>query len=82
MQAIDSVEVQDYLLENDVTEPVTIKRNGHPLAVMIPYELYRAMHRDSRRVLRTVDLSEEDLEAILNSAPPDEHAKYDDELED
>ncbi len=82
MQELDAADVSVWLHDNAVTETVTIKKNGNPHAVLIPYALFEVMHRNNRTVLRTDELTEEDLDAIRNSTPPEETRQFDDELDD
>ncbi len=82
MMEIDANAVSDFLSQHEVAEPVMIKRQGVPHAVMIPYEIFQAMHRDNRRALRVEELTDEDMEAIFNSRPPTEHNQYNDETEE
>ncbi|HED19735.1 MAG TPA: hypothetical protein ENI74_09575 [Gammaproteobacteria bacterium] len=47
-----------------------IKRWGTPHAVMIPYDIFHAMRKENRQALRVDELTDEDIEAILDSHPP------------
>ena len=82
MEEIDAGDVSGYLAEHEVLDPVRIMRNGQPHAVMIPYEIFQIMHRNNRRAVRTEDLTDEDIEAIINAEVPDELKKYDHEMDD
>ena len=82
MIRIDANAVSDFLLQHDVDEPIVIKRNGEPHAVMIPYEIFQMMHKESRKAVRVEDLTDEEIEGILNSKPSAESYKYNDELDD
>jgi len=82
MQELDAAAVSVWLHDNAVIEAVTIKKNGSPHAVLIPYALFEIMHRNNRSVLRADELTEQDLDAIWKSTPPDETRQFDDELDD
>ncbi|MDB4516974.1 hypothetical protein N9089_05175 [Crocinitomicaceae bacterium] len=82
MIVIDATMVSDFLFQNEVIEPITIKRQGVPHAVMIPYDIFEAMHRENRRAMRAGELTDEEVEDIRNSKPPAEHDHYNDELDD
>ena len=79
-QKIDFVDVYDFLLKNEVTEPVIVVKHGQPCAVMIPHELYQAMRKD-RKALHVSELSEEDMQAIMDAEIPEELKQYDHEHE-
>lgn len=81
MIEIEASAVSDFLSQHEVDEPIVINRQSAPHAVMIPYELFQAMHRANRQVLRVSELTEEDMKAIFNSKPPDDNAQYNDELD-
>ena len=82
MKTLDANELSAWLRDHDVEEAVTVEKGGVAHAVMIPYALFQAMHRGNRTALRAAELGDEDLEAIRNSAPPADSARYDDELDD
>jgi hypothetical protein len=82
MLKIDANAVSGFLLQQELVEPVVINRQGEPHAVMIPYEIFREMHKNSRQALGAGELTDEDIEAIINSKPSPESSKYNDELED
>ena len=58
-------------LENAGEHPVVITRKGKPKQVVISYEQYLEFRRlqeyDTRRHIKTADLSEEDLDTIMNA---------------
>jgi len=81
MIEINANAVSDFLSQHEVVEPIMIKRQGIPHAVMIPYEIYQAMHRESRKVVRVEELSDEEIKATSKSRPPTEHNQYNDESE-
>ena len=70
MHELDAADVSAWLLETEATEVVRVNKNGEPQAVILPYELYEAMHRSNRTSLRAGELDDEDLEVIRNSSPP------------
>jgi PHD/YefM family antitoxin component YafN of YafNO toxin-antitoxin module len=70
------------LADKALQEPVTITRNGRDRLVLISSEEYERMRRRDRRVLRTEDLSDEEMEEILRQEVPIEYAYLDDELKD
>ncbi|TAL33755.1 MAG: type II toxin-antitoxin system prevent-host-death family antitoxin [Alphaproteobacteria bacterium] len=78
-QKIDFVDIYDFLLKNDVTEPVTIVKHGQPCAVMIPHEIYEAMRKD-RKALQAHELSDEDMQAIMDAEIPEELKQYNHEV--
>ena len=55
------------LADKALQEPVTITRNGRDRLVLISSEEYERMRRRDRRVLRTEDLSDEEMEEILQA---------------
>ena len=78
-QKIDFVDIYDFLLKNDVTEPVTVVKHGQPCAVMIPHEIYQAMLKN-RKALQAHELSDEDMQAIMDSEIPEELKQYNHEV--
>ena len=82
MIKIDAKAVADFLLQHEVDEPIVIKRQGAPHAAMIPCEIFQVMHRQNRKMVRVEELTDEEVEAILNSKPSAESYKYNDELDD
>lgn len=79
-QDLDIVEVNDYLAKHDVEEPVTILKHGQPHAVMMPYELFLALQKSNRRALHVSELSDADINAILNSEIAEECKAFDAEV--
>ena len=73
---IDSSKVSDYLLQNEVSEPIVVKRQGVPHAVMIPYENFQVRRRENQRVVRVDELTVEEIEGIINSKPSAKSDKY------
>ncbi len=47
-----------------VRDPVIITKNGRPRTVLMAYEDYVRLSRRDRRVERTVELSEADIQAV------------------
>ena len=82
MIVIDATMVSDFLFQHEVSKPITIKRQGVPHAVMIPYDIFGAMHRENRRAMNVDELTDQEIEDIHNSKPPAEHDQYNDELDD
>lgn len=70
------------LADTALREPVTITKNGRDRLVMISVEEYARLKRRDRRVVRTGDLSEEEIALIAKAEVPAEHAHLDDELKD
>jgi len=70
------------LADTALREPVTITKNGRDRLVMISVEEYARLKRRDRRVVRTGDLSEEDVALIAKAEVPAEHAHLDEELQD
>ena len=79
-ETIDFIDVHDYLVKNDVADPVTIVKHGKPHAVMIPYELFETLQNSGRKAIHVRELSADDLDAILNSEIPEECRKFDHEV--
>lgn len=77
---IDVVDIYDYLAKHDVEEPVTILKDGRPHAVVIPYELYATLQKSNRQALHISELSDADMNAILNSEIAEECKEFDGEM--
>lgn len=77
---IDVVDIYDYLAKNAVEEPVTILKDGQPHAVVIPYELYATLQKSNRQALHISELSDADMNAILNSEIAEECKEFDGEM--
>jgi len=77
---IDFVDIYDFLLNNDVTEPVEIVKHGRPHAVIVPYESFMAA-QSKRKAMQAHELSAEDLKAIMDADIPEDLAQYDSEVE-
>jgi PHD/YefM family antitoxin component YafN of YafNO toxin-antitoxin module len=65
------------LADRALVEPVTVTRNGRDRLVVISAEEYARLKRCDRRVVRTEDLTEEEIEMIARAEPPAEHAHLD-----
>ena len=70
------------LADKALQEPVTITRNGRDRLVLISSEEYERMRRRDRRVIRIEDLSDEEMEEILNQRVPEEYAYLDELIKD
>jgi hypothetical protein len=79
MTADEFKETLDSLLNEDWFAPIGITRNGVRRMVVVPDEVFRVMHRASRKVIRAEDLSEEQIEAIAEAQMPDGHEHLNEE---
>lgn len=79
-QQIDFVDIYDFLLKNDVDEPVTVLKHGEAVAVMIPPELFEAM-RGKRKALQAHELTADDMQAIMDSEIPEDLKQFNHEVE-
>lgn len=70
------------LADKALQEPVTITRNGRDRLVLISSEEYERMRRRDRRVIRAEDMSDAEMEEILNQRVPEEYDYLNDELKD
>ena len=50
--------------------------------MMVPCDIFHAMHKENRQALRVDELTDEDIEAILNSRPPTGHGRHNDDYDD
>lgn len=82
MTADEFKETLDSLLNEDWFAPIGITRNGERRMVVVPDEVFRVMARASRKVMRTEDLSEDQIKAIAEAQMPEGHEHPDDELKD
>ena len=80
-QQIDFVDVYDFLLKSEVTEPVTVLKHGQVCAVLLPPELFAAM-RGKKQALQAHELSADDIEAIMDADVPEDLKQYNHEVED
>ncbi len=76
--------IKDYraLAEIALKEPVAITENGRDRLVILSAAEYARLKRRDRRVVRTGDLSEQDIAAIAKAEVPAEYAHLDEELKD
>jgi prevent-host-death family protein len=84
MITITSVEFQrNFGLYQDTAfkEPIAITRNGRERIVVLSAEEYHRLKRRDRQVMRLEDLTEADLQAILQAEPPPEAAAFNHEVE-
>lgn len=70
----------DSLLNEDWFPTIGITRDGERRMVVLPAEVFRSMHRASRRVIRVSEMSEQDLKEIAESEMPDGFEHLDEEL--
>lgn len=70
------------LADKALVEPVTITKNGRDRLVVISSEEYERMRRRDRRVIRTEDLSDEEMDEILLQEVPAEYDYLNEELKD
>lgn len=69
-QEIDFIDLYEFLLRNDVTEPVKVLKNGKKHAVLIPYDVYIENLRANRNVLTAGKMPEDDLGAVMGCEIP------------
>jgi len=79
-ETIDFVDVYEFLLKNDIEHPVTILKHGQPHAVMVPYEIFSIIQKNSKKAIHVSELTDEDLSAILNAEIPDACREFDGEV--
>ena len=70
------------LADKALQEPVTITRNGRDRLVLISSEEYERMRRRDRRVIRVEDMSDEEIEEIMQQRVPEEYDYLNEELKD
>lgn len=70
------------LSDKALQEPVTITKNGRDRLVLISSEEYERMCRRDRRVIRIEDLSDEEMDEMLNQRVPEEYDYLNEELKD
>jgi prevent-host-death family protein len=68
------------LADHALREPVTITRNGRDWLVVLSADEYARLKRRDRRVVRTGELTDEDLALIAKAEVPAEYIHLDDEL--
>lgn len=59
-------------------EPITITKHNRPTLVLLSFDEYLKLTKDSRRAIHPSSLSPDDLEIIRQAKVPDEHADLDD----
>lgn len=72
----------DELMTEEYFPPVAVTRDGEPRIVVVPLAAYQSMHRAARRVVRTEDMTEEDVKAIEDAKMPEGHEHLNDLLKD
>jgi PHD/YefM family antitoxin component YafN of YafNO toxin-antitoxin module len=70
------------LADKALQEPVTITKNGRDRLVLISSEEYERMRRRDRRVIRAEDMSDEEIEEIMQQRVPEEYDYLNEELKD
>ncbi|HVT24158.1 MAG TPA: hypothetical protein VHD95_05980 [Rhizomicrobium sp.] len=70
----------DSLLNEDWFPTIGITRDGERRMVVIPVDVFRSMHRASRRVIHVSEMSEQDLKEIAESKMPEGFEHLDEEL--
>jgi PHD/YefM family antitoxin component YafN of YafNO toxin-antitoxin module len=70
------------LADMALQEPVTITKNGRDRLVLISSEEYERMRRRDRRVIRAEDMSDEEIEEIMQQRVPEEYDYLNEELKD
>jgi len=70
------------LADKALKEPVIITKNGRDRLVVLSAEEYARLKRRDRRVVRTGDLSEDEVAAIAKAEVPAEYGQLDEELKD
>jgi len=63
-----------------LTEPVTVTKDGRDRVVVLSAQEYRRLKRRDREVLAASEISDADLDAILQAEPPERAKAFDDEL--
>lgn len=66
--------------ETAIREAVTITNHGRDSLVLLSAEEYRRLKRRDREVLDVSQLSDEDMQAIMNAEIPEASATFDSEL--
>jgi prevent-host-death family protein len=65
-----------------LSEPITITKHDRPSLVLLSFEEYQRLTKQTRRSLSVSQLSEEDLAAIMVSEVPKEYEHLNEELEE
>ena len=70
------------LADQALREPVTVTKHGRDRLAVLSAEEYARLKRRDRRVVRTGEVSDEDIALIAKAEVPAEHAHLDEELKD
>jgi hypothetical protein len=70
----------DSLLNEDWFPTIGITRDGERRMVVVPVEVFRSMHRASRKVVHVSEMTEQDLKEIQESEMPKGFEHLDEEL--
>ncbi len=70
------------LADKALTEPVTITKNGRDRLVLLSVEEYARLKRRDRQVIVPGQLTAEERAAIASAEVPEEHRRFNDELQD
>lgn len=82
VSSADFIKNYGTLADKALQEPVTITRNGRDRLVLISSEEYERMRRRDRRVIRVEDMSDEEIEEIMQQRVPEEYDYLNEELKD
>lgn len=83
MITVSAAEFQRYFgryQDEALTQPVVITRNGRERLVVISVDEYRRLRRSDRQVLRSGELSDNDLAALEETRAPESSRAFDDEV--
>ena len=72
----------DELLDEEYFPPVAVTRGGEPRIVVLPFVAYQSMRNAARRVVRTEDMTEEDIRAIESAKMPEGYEHLNDLLKE
>ncbi|MBI1867879.1 MAG: type II toxin-antitoxin system Phd/YefM family antitoxin [Methylocystis sp.] len=70
------------LADRALAEPVTITKNGRDRLVVMSADEYNRLKRRDRRVVRSEDLTDQEIELIAKAEVPAEYGRLDAELKD
>lgn len=79
-ETIDLVDVYDFLLKSDIEHPVTVLKHGQPHAVLMPFDMFMSLKKSNQKAIHVSEMTESDLNAILNAEIPDECRQFDGEM--
>lgn len=82
MRELETADIANYIANNGIIEPVLIKQQSKPAAILLSCEHYLSIQNNNRQALRADELSDQDLNAIRTSSPPAMHDQYNDELDE